>query len=251
MGRECKFCGAIGNDSKEHVFAVRLQEYLKISGKELYMQVGDKIERQLIFGNHKIRGVCKACNTGWMSDLESAVWPILIPMIEDKPLGLLATDQVENLILWIFKTALTMNASAIKRIVPDEHYRKVYNRTIPAGVCIAIARLNEAVEIPTWIQDQNWIGANAYFSLENIEKQLSQTYRIVLGIGHFAFRIHYFPFDSIPLFPLEDGVRFIDRWHPMQPPIQWPPSHSVKDIFELNAGLVIPPPTLWSWNNQD
>jgi hypothetical protein len=60
--------------------------------------------------DHKIRAVCVPCNTGWMSQLEKKVKPVLIPLLlaEGLPLTLSSSEQ-DLLAVWAYKTALIID----------------------------------------------------------------------------------------------------------------------------------------------
>ena len=53
----------------------------------------------------KVKGPCRACNEGWMSNLEVAVAPILTPLMEGTVRNL-DKDAQSTLAVWAFKTAL-------------------------------------------------------------------------------------------------------------------------------------------------
>jgi hypothetical protein len=54
-----------------------------------------------------INRVCKTCNTGWMSDLETETKPVLKPLIRGKD-RTLWTDHQTLLTAWLVKTSMVM-----------------------------------------------------------------------------------------------------------------------------------------------
>jgi hypothetical protein len=240
----CIFCGSSEKLTKEHIFPAWLQRYLGIGTQELnivFYSENPQTMHSTVYGRHLNRNVCRKCNNEWMSQLESAVGPLLKDMLEDRISRILTDDEIHFIGLWIFKTALTLhNANPYPQVIPERHYRLAFERKAPAHCLISIARLKDRLAQPSWIQDQNWIGGHLHFSGDDLREKLKQTYRIVFGFGHFAARIIYFPL-NLGLFPLEDGVQFV---HPRSRnlPVVWPPSHSVDDLWDLNSGVRISPP---------
>lgn len=97
--------------------------------------------------------VCKACNTGWMSELEFAVSRLLEP-------GALAgrvltQDEQTLLATWAMKTALTMNAAQPldQRTIPVEIARAFgRHRDLPEGSRVWLASYTGAEnQIPAFI----------------------------------------------------------------------------------------------------
>jgi hypothetical protein len=116
----CIFCGATGANVKitrEHTFSDWINEALppEIVGPDI------SCERCILHGpqagtvntwpakevaGHKVRAVCTTCNNGWMSDLETAVGPLIEPMIKGDNASL-TTDQQITVATWAgMKTAV-------------------------------------------------------------------------------------------------------------------------------------------------
>jgi hypothetical protein len=242
--KTCIFCGSSKKKTNEHIFPAWLQRHLGIAGDKLnitFYSENPQMMRSLTYGKHLNGLVCEQCNGGWMSQLEAVTKPLLIELLDGQVAKVLTNEEVHTLGLWVFKTALTLHrASPYPLVIPDQHYQLAFERKAPAHCLISIARLKTSLAQPSWIQDQNWTGAQLHFSGDELKDKLKQTYRIVFGFGHFAARIVYFPLD-LRLFPLEDGVQFI---HPryQNAVILWPPSRSIADLWELNNGLVVSAP---------
>jgi hypothetical protein len=109
--RTCIFCGATA-DSREHIFADWINEL--IAATEFYALTVDiedgQIARSRSYPTKHAAGqrakiVCKTCNHGWMSKLESEAKLVLSPLI----LGQASTlDMVQQLVAatWAVKTAM-------------------------------------------------------------------------------------------------------------------------------------------------
>lgn len=104
--RTCIFCGATPL-TREHVFPRWMGETLSRDPRRL--QSPYKFERWNLDGDEPpsnrsewvskspldfvAKCVCKTCNSGWMSDIETAAKPIVVPMIEGHSVELDATSQ--------------------------------------------------------------------------------------------------------------------------------------------------------------
>jgi len=116
----CIFCGGSGANVKitrEHTFSDWINETLppEIVGPDI------SCERCILHGpqagtvntwpakevaGHKVRAVCRTCNNGWMSDLETAVRPLIELMIKGYNASL-TTDQQITVATWAaMKTAV-------------------------------------------------------------------------------------------------------------------------------------------------
>src|ERR1039457_1035084 len=90
--------------------------------------------------DRQARIVCKACNGGWMSDLETAVSSLLDPVaLDGRPLN---PREQALLAIWVMKTALTMDAaqSPDDRVIPCEvarHFGR--DRHLPDGAQVWMA----------------------------------------------------------------------------------------------------------------
>ena len=65
---------------------------------------------------------CSTCNNGWMSDLERATKPILVPLINGEASSLTAGDQV-TIALWLAKTAMVYDLDSEKRAPRPRYFQ--------------------------------------------------------------------------------------------------------------------------------
>jgi hypothetical protein len=108
-GRACIFCGATDDLTKEHLWPSWFNKVLpnvhthrvtlERPGEEASSWVRSNIADQ------EIAYVCGTCNHGWMSGLERAVKPSLIPMFRGRHYTL-DQPQQRALAAWAFKTAI-------------------------------------------------------------------------------------------------------------------------------------------------
>ena len=131
--RTCLFCGAPGTAdlSDEHIVPRWLLDHLNLPDDDQLLQaVADSTTGQLsaaprVHSTFRfVEGrVCVNCNTGWMSRLESAAKPLLVPLIDNQR-TVTEVTKAESAILkkWAIKTSyLHSYASPLKKPVPLDH----------------------------------------------------------------------------------------------------------------------------------
>jgi hypothetical protein len=122
----CIFCGAYGL-TKEHMWPDWLRNYIPRNQDEhqisstLTRVNGDEVSYQRRSGDphsRRIHCVCKPCNSGWMSRLQSSAKPILVPMLEGRDIVLLKNSQT-ILAAWVGMTVMVAEfASRDKVAIP-------------------------------------------------------------------------------------------------------------------------------------
>ena len=82
--------------------------------------------------------VCKRCNEGWMSKLESAVKPLLVPILDTPTLvDEWSIEDREVLARWAVKTSLmAISVSIASSNVPEDHFTAIKKSIIPAGISV-------------------------------------------------------------------------------------------------------------------
>ena len=142
--RECVFCGS-RELSKEHIIAEWLLKELGVWEQDVQMShvnfVGPISERKHAFSKLVNGLVCeKNCNNGWMSSLENVCKEhIKNLMLLDKIKEEIAymKENCSDLSRWAFKNAILLNSAVNYRtLVPDSHYKALYDGHIPANVHI-------------------------------------------------------------------------------------------------------------------
>jgi len=119
MARQCIFCNRSA-DSLEHFWAEWLLE--RINLRELIsISFGNAARKFLDNPKLRIRSVCKICNNGWMSQLESQNIP-LIGSLAQNVLIPLDTRQQTSIALWATKTAMVLDS--IRRRAERRFYRR-------------------------------------------------------------------------------------------------------------------------------
>lgn len=134
-GRTCVFCtnDIPDDDPPEHVVPQWVSdELLKLPGEDLFrITFSDPtippFEGRII--EMTIESVCRNCNHGWMSNLESRVAPLLRPAISgafNQPDVRLTADRHPTIAAWAAKTAMTLDRwyaeHGAQSFIPSGHY---------------------------------------------------------------------------------------------------------------------------------
>jgi hypothetical protein len=122
--RRCAFCGATGALSLEHVLPQWLRQdlahadfsrtnmpFLENFRSDARQRYGPDTmsllnQREMLLQT-RVRRVCRACNNGWMSDLEQQVIPLLQPLMADQTV-VLNPAMLATLSTWACKTAMML-----------------------------------------------------------------------------------------------------------------------------------------------
>jgi hypothetical protein len=137
VARRCVFCGVEGKLTKEHVVPRWFTDLLDIpkTFKFVHEHQDDGAERRVRTGSSidiQAKAVCGRCNSGWMSDLERAAMPLLIPMLSGEATTL-DRPAMDTIAFWVTKTAVMSGlASPLQR--PALHPRVMqlmYQRRVP------------------------------------------------------------------------------------------------------------------------
>lgn len=201
--RTCLFCGDI-DLSREHVFAQWLLEALDVRKKQMGMEhytfFGMKLgERPLSLGSLINGLVCRGCNNGWMSRLESSVKPILLGVIRNADTRETIHKFFENNELvskWAFKTAIMLNyASNYRNIVPRRHFRYLYNHDrIPENVYVLIGFTDDIKEEIDWVQSPMVMHLTHKEARVHERPRFKDLYKITLKVDKLMLKVIYSPF---------------------------------------------------------
>ena len=199
--RRCVFCGNT-DLSNEHIFAQWLLKELKIIKNDVRMSWMSVSGIELSHRQHPysklVNGkVCKTCNGGWMSQLETSCQEHLIRLMD------LENENFKNevshlpefyktIAKWAFKNAILLNsASDYRDVVPDSHFKALYSGTIPAGVFIDMSFCTEDDNI-TWRQSDSLLVFMPSGTYDRIRVIKSPKYRISFQIKNLLFKVVYF-----------------------------------------------------------
>lgn len=122
--RRCVFCGSRDKKiSNEHIIGDRWSDVFsetrvkhrrfgwKLDNDGTPSAPWDQAWRSTDGLDFKVNAVCRDCNSGWMADLDTAVDPLLRPMVMDAKHQLLGPAETASLARWIAKTAIMIVSS--------------------------------------------------------------------------------------------------------------------------------------------
>jgi hypothetical protein len=135
----CIFCGGTPL-TLEHLWPDWLRRELGPVGRSAHHLEQDEngVEtRDVTFEtppfNQQVRAVCATCNGGWMSELEAAAKPILLPLIEGRG-GNLDRREQQVVATWaLLKACVFDELHPQERAVPAAHRDSLYAEIAPAG----------------------------------------------------------------------------------------------------------------------
>jgi hypothetical protein len=225
MGRRCLFCNEVivGNRAKEHVIPQWLIDHLNSSDNTLTQGVahgvdGEVLEVRLHDMMSYVQGkVCEECNTGWMSKLEAAAKPILIPLIEGgKSLSDSSNEQRVLVSRWAVKTAYVVSATAPKGSdINPEHMRHIAgdSKLPPKGVAVFGRQHTHNGEF-SYLLKSDW-PEWATVPILGAPQSHPQSYKVALQIRQLMLLVCHWP-PPIGSYIIEEGVHF-QLW-PASPP---------------------------------
>lgn len=152
--RRCPFCGSTGPLTKEDAWPRWLNQALTApagpgTAHDITLD-GNKVVRVLKrtatgYNTARVPGICAACNNGWMSRLEQAAAPLLLPMINGETVTL---DRRQQAVVtaWVTKTGLVFDQRAKDRdrfVSPEVTRAFGADPTIVSGSRVVLARYSE------------------------------------------------------------------------------------------------------------
>lgn len=143
MARRCVFCGSTNKVEAEHVWPHWAAELFVNDDTFTYYRhfVGAGYEPEAPSSwlqkpfDWKVRAVCKPCNNGWMSDLETAAKDTLFGSAfsghdRELPVGVQPT-----LAAWAIKTAMIVECTNVpsRRGIPRVEYEHLWEHRVPSA----------------------------------------------------------------------------------------------------------------------
>lgn len=199
--RLCIFCDqpvTKQSGSREDTVPKWLQKLLGIAAATVSPTLTSSAGEQLAQRIHPVDqlltgGVCRDCNNGWMSQLESATQPILSALVRsERDLKTLNRAERQTLSRWTVKTALMLDVGGLEPRVPLFHFKELFaNRPhIPEGLYV-FAR-HHAATLPWYYIGGAWW---KYPTLEANALQTAQdtSYKIALQFREIILIVAYWP----------------------------------------------------------
>lgn len=243
-GRRCVFCGGGGKLTREHVWPRWLESVLGTSRPHpvhVFLREGRPWRRPWTAPDFSItaRVVCRDCNGGWMSALESAAKPLLTPMIEASQRVALTPQGQRVVGAWSLKTAMMMQqAEGADQSIPPRDYGWVYKHgEPPIGVQVLLGQ---------FVPEESQIRYDHQpIASEDLVDGTRRTegYGIMLGVGHLLVHINspgLDPPDPQVRLPLKGRLaQHLIEIGPGQTTVTWPPQYRLPadGIDDLFRGL--------------
>jgi len=222
--KRCIFCDSIltkSTRSKEHVIPKWILENLEPG--YIYDHTGkwttfpNKPEHVLSVRNYSLLssllgGVCKSCNEGWMSTLETEFKPIFVALYDEQSPLIITRNQGTVIARWAYKTAITANYSAnYKKIIPLDQIHSFYlNHDLPQNLVVDVAFCKE-------VGIHHLIGGNRLAiipnSYENKSEFLDHCFVVTFQFDHLLIRLSWTPDAKIQVRNISNTT--IYRIHPL------------------------------------
>jgi hypothetical protein len=194
----CIFCGA-GSLSKEHIWPTWSHSVLKElgvvdEGNVSIKSVGNrgkpekfhKKERQGATYNKRLRVVCESCNNEWMSGIDEASKPVLIPLMTGQ-LGELDDVAQTQLALWATMKAMVAEQATKEDVVFTEQQRASFMkaREIPVGVTVWMGRTYSGLWLNAFLRSSAHLefAAKGQIVRPDLPIERKNTQTTALGIG--------------------------------------------------------------------
>jgi hypothetical protein len=198
----------------------------------------------------KARVVCKTCNHGWMSDLESPAKRLLPSMMlaPGQALSLTATDQA-TLAAWSVMNIMVTQAATLGggvRVIPNMDRRHKTHNQPPDRYRVAIAVRQRDFGWPLW--STSLAGINPILPVRPLTSDdrlnACNAYEAAICVGHFVAYLSASLQDGYVLgLPGELLPALIPVWPTSERRCAWPPSlalttQTIRDYF---TEIPVPP----------
>jgi hypothetical protein len=258
MARAAKYCIYCGGSptTREHIWADWLREY--IPKTQLSHTAAESIinpdftveETRKRWGgdprSRRLRIVCGPCNHHWMSDLQTAVKPTLIPLIEGKG-AFLSKEAQQTLAAW----------SAMTMICAEYFYPHRATTAVTARRWLFKHKLAPR-EFRIWVgnyERKSWIGHWVHNSMRITENERiegwaihsdgtprANTQTVTLVVGRLFIHAFNCPFPEILeskklVKPIEDSL--VQIWPPRHSFLTWPPTTTLGDAQADSLSMAI------------
>ena len=217
----CRFCGAHAPLNKEHLFPDWLRQALPAATKSKYFRrKGDgTIDSWRSFShNTTTRIACYSCNGGWMSAIEGAAAPLLLPKIVSGTPDTLTGQQLAAVVNWFYLKALVIQSTTVPAVAPDNYYHDLFATHAPRpGTLVWLGALT-GIDAATGF----FVGAKIDAMHNGVT---ASGYMATIGVGAFAARLVYVPPSLGQLGPVTNApfdANLVKIW-PGVPNAPWPP----------------------------
>ena len=146
--------------------------------------------------------VCTACNTGWMSDLETKARPVLTELVDGRlAIGSLADPQRDLVSRWYVKTALMLASSGLEGPARRPRlYAEVRAGRVPARMVVVghqrppVERFPVPMEVG-WLVNPGWLSPPPYTATDKarFNALVPVSFKVSLWLRHLTLTVGYWP----------------------------------------------------------
>jgi hypothetical protein len=204
MPNACLFCDTIGGaSSNEHVIPQWLLTHLSLPGGDMMFQGIADSETGILSQPPRVHSsfgfvqgrICAECNNGWMSRLETAAKPVLVPLIEQhRSLESLTPLEAACLAKWAVKTAYLHSWTApLRRRTPLTHLKSLSGDTGAPEDGVAVFGMQSTfTQQSAYVQTDHW--PQFAVSTETPSSQSpGAAYKIGLQFRHLYLLVAFWP----------------------------------------------------------
>lgn len=236
--RTCMFCGDKVS-SVEDVWPLWLMKLFPVSDEaSIYREIGARTPKEWKTPKPRLRikRLCKECNNGWMSRLESVTKPLFESILNQQLIAIEPSDQV-ILARWAVKTAMVLDTVDSNRTWfydETEKLRMRETQTIPERTSVWIAK---SVNYP-----------NIYSAAKDLWTSPNNTgvhaFVTTMGFGSLALQVvsikppAKIPANKAITYDVSDGPwdqTLVQVWPVNKNPLTWPPKYGLNNELGLEA----------------
>ena len=250
MARASKYCIFCGDTptTREHIWADWLAQYIPKTmpnyvAAQTFLNADRTIEKtEKLWGGdprgRRLQIVCRSCNNHWMSELQKAVKPILIPLIAGKSISLTPPRQA-TLAAWRAMTTICAEYFYPKNAAVSVIDRRWLFRThtAPNSFRIWIGDFERKEWKPYWGHSTLRISPTEHegtqgWAIHPDGTPRSNTQTTMFVIGRLYVMVYSCPFPEI--LNSQTIVRQVDSrltqiWPPRYSIVLWPPTDTLND----------------------
>jgi hypothetical protein len=251
--KKCTFCRQplSGASSREHILPQWLLDEFGIRDLDVSPTHFSSDGTTISTRSHQLKnlvagGVCRDCNSGWMSALENRARPLLRDLFENKTSVIDYSDSDRFIIArWATKTALTLNlGSNFHKNIPDAHYHFLFDdySDLPSRT-VVFAQNHNFTQDFYWLQGALWDVHDPYAeSIEQSEIDVlrDNSFKIAFQLRGLLLLIAFNPIETflytmcrgihVPLWPKRCPVGYYDH-------DDFPWNDSIEAIYAFHAGV--------------
>lgn len=199
--QHCVFCGGslTGLRSREHVFPCWLTDHYGTAAQPFQIRwTADwshelRGEREITMSSLVAGRVCRRCNNGWMSQLETDVaQPLLALASGNRPLAELTTDERALVARWATKTAFALRVADLgPKVVQPGEARALVTGGMP---CVQVVARQSDVDLGLgWYTTQWWMVDYPPDAVAECSRLVGRSHKTILTVGRLVFAVCFWP----------------------------------------------------------